>query len=70
MPVVGDLNQNYQARIKVLRDAQEIAQPAQPLDNTTLMGPRFDGKTVLDADATAKNDMNTSYGEITGYLTP
>lgn len=67
--VVGDLNQKYLARIVTARNAQFVAQPTQALDSTTLMGPRFDCKTVLDADV-VKNDMNTSYAEATGYIIP
>lgn len=68
--VVGDLNQKYLARIQAARNAQFVAQPTQALDNSTLA--KADYTTVKNADTTpvvGGNDMNTTYGEATGYLT-
>lgn len=71
MPVVGDLTQNVNARIKAAREAQEVAQPTQPLDSMRLH--KLDYTIILNLDTStgvdAVNDITTAYGELTGYLT-
>lgn len=55
---MGDLTTEHLPEILALRDTQEVAQPTQPLDSTTIFTAEV--KRVRDLDAVATNqDSNT-----------
>jgi hypothetical protein len=53
---MADLNQRLTARVKTIRDAQEIAQPTQPEDTTTVIHFELITERIADADP---KDANT-----------